>query len=166
MLLLENDCMALSLKCYQNQLVIFLVPHFKTQIGFVWSAVQEECATSSLVFVQSSLAPNNSFVIVGNYFLRKAHLVCTWKSGRILLQEQVLLSYLLKEKLWLNMWAGFLWRWRQPLLLHSYRQLSHLQEILEVIFHIPPWTLHPEHKTGSLQLSGLNLKRKILVLSG
>lgn len=81
----------------QKQLVIVLVPHFKTKIGFVWSISSGRMWYISLCILIVLSSSNSSFLIAGNYFLRKAHLVCTWKASDILLQEQVLLWYSVKQ---------------------------------------------------------------------
>lgn len=81
----------------QKQLVIVLVPHFKTKIDFVWSINSGRMWYISLCILIVLSSSNSSFLIVGNYFLRKAHLVCTWKASDILLQEQVLLWYSVKQ---------------------------------------------------------------------
>lgn len=81
----------------QKQLVIVLVPHFKTKIGFVWSIISGRMWYISLCILIVLSSSNSSFLIAGNYFFRTAHLVCTWKASDILLQEQVLLWYLVKQ---------------------------------------------------------------------
>lgn len=141
----------------QKQLVIVLVPHFKTKIGFVWSINSGRMWYISLCILIVLSSSNSSFIIAGNYFLRKAHLFCTWKASYILLQEQVLLWYSVKQLegetfIKFGSWLPA----EEPLSHHRDRQLSHLQEIMGTIFHCIPWSLYSKHRAGILLLSGLN----------
>lgn len=112
---------------------------------------------------------NSSLLIAGNYFLRKAQFV---------LEKQVTFCYKpqcyspiwwsnLKEKPLLNLGAGFLQRWKQPLSFPAWsRPMVPSAGNKGPCSMLPAWILHPEHRTGVLQLSGLNWRYTMVILSG
>lgn len=87
-----------------------------------------------------------------------------------MLQAPVLLSYLVKQFEGETFIKFGSWLPAEvkttSLSLRGHGQWSHLQEIMGPCSMLPPWILHPEHRTGVLQLSGLNWRYMMVILSG